>query len=265
MRAANTAVLPAFFRPQKVPNLVRLGRDFDGGYLIDSRCIGDANCLVSIGINDDWSFEKDFSSLSQAPIIAIDAKTSRWLFRRRQYREAIKSFLKGLAGRKNRSDPRQHKALLKDYDEFFRNEKRHIRKFVSSANDAKHITINEVVNSLMPSHHSRFLLKIDIEGAEYGILNDICGIYRRLVGLVMEFHDVAKRIDEIEAFMARLPLNLCHVHCNNYGKIGDRGLPEAIELSFTACKTCDTQVVELPHFLDRSNSPHLPEIQIVFE
>ena len=53
MRAANTAVLPAFFRPQKVPNLVRLGRDFDGGYLIDSRCIGDANCLVSIGINDD--------------------------------------------------------------------------------------------------------------------------------------------------------------------------------------------------------------------
>ena len=74
---------------------------------------------------------------------------------------------------------------------------------MSSANDAKHITINEVMNSLMPSHHSRFLLKIDIEGAEYGILNDICGISRRLVGLVMEFHDVAKRIDEIEAFMAR--------------------------------------------------------------
>ena len=203
MRAANTAVLPAFFRPQKVPNLVRLGRDFDGGYLIDSRCIGDANCLVSIGINDDWSFEKDFSSLSQAPIIAIDAKTSRWLFRRRQYREAIKSFMKGLAGRKNRSDPRQHKALLKDYDEFFRDENRHIRKFVSSANDAKHITINEVVDSLMPNHHRHFLLKIDIEGAEYGILNDICGISRRLVGLVMEFHDVTKRIDEIEAFMAR--------------------------------------------------------------
>ena len=99
MRAANTAVLPAFFRPRKVPSLVRLGRDFDGGYLIDSRCIGDSDCLVSIGINDDWSFEKDFSSLSQAPIIAIDAKTSRWLFRRRQYREAIKSFVKGLAGR----------------------------------------------------------------------------------------------------------------------------------------------------------------------
>ena len=135
--------------------------------------------------------------------------------------------MKGLAGRKNRSDPRQHRALLKDYDEFFRDENRHIRKFVASANDAKHITINEVVNSFMPNHHCHFLLKIDIEGAEYGILNDICGISRRLVGLVMEFHDVAKRINEIEAFMARLPLNLCHVHCNNYGKIGDRGLPEA--------------------------------------
>ena len=136
---------------------------------------------------------------------------------------------------------------------------------MASANDAKHITISEVVNRFIPNHHRRFLLKIDIEGAEYGILNDICGISGRLVGLVMEFHEVAERIDEIEAFMARLPLNLCHVHCNNYGKIDDRGLPEAIELSFTACKAWDTHLVELPNVLDRSNSPYLPEIQIAFE
>ena len=265
MQATNTAVLPAFFRPQKVPQLVRLGRDYDGGYLIDFRCIGNADCLVSVGINDDWSFEKDFRALSQVPIIAIDTKTSRWLFRRRQYRETIKSFVKGLVGRKNRDDPRRHKALLMDYDEFFKDDNRHIRKFLAGAKDAKHITIDDVVNRLIPKHHRRFLLKIDIEGAEYGILNDICGISERLVGLVMEFHDVVERIDEIKAFMAKLPLNLCHVHCNNFGGVSDGGLPRAIELSFTACEVCDTHFVELPNVLDRSNSPHFPEIQIAFE
>lgn len=265
MPAANTAILPAFLHPLQVPELVRLGRDGDGGYLIDLRCIGYADCLVSIGINDDWSFEKDFNARSQAPIIAIDATTSRWLFRRRQYREAIKSFLKGLAGQKNRDDPRRHKELLMDYNEFFRNDIRHIRKFVASSKDTKHITINDVVNELLPKHHRRLLLKIDIEGAEYGILNDICRVSGKLVGLVMEFHDVAERIDEIKEFMAKLPLYLCHVHCNNYGKIDDQGLPEVIELSFTACEVGGTPVLDLPNILDRSNAPLLPEIQIAFK
>ena len=265
MRAVNTVVLPRFLRPLQVPELVRLGRNFDGGYLVDRRCIGDAECLVSIGINDDWSFEKDFRIRSPAPIIAIDATTSKWLFRRRQYRETIKSFLKGLVGQKNRSDPRQHKALLKDYKEFFRKDNRHIRKFVAGVQGRKHITIDGVVNELMPKHHRHFLLKIDIEGAEYGILDDICVVSSRLVGLVMEFHDVGERIDEIGAFMAKLPLYLCHVHCNNYGRVDDRGLPEAIELSFTAREVSGTYVMELPNVMDRRNSPHLPEIQIAFE
>lgn len=265
MRTNYTAVLPGFLRPLQIPELVRLGRNFDGGYLADRRCIEDAECLVSIGINDDWSFEKDFRTRSQVPIIAIDARTSKWLFRRRQYRETIKSFLKGLVGQKNRSDPRQHKVLLEDYEEFFRNDNRHIRKFVAGVRDRKHITINDVVNGFMPKHCCRFLLKIDIEGAEYGILDDILGVSSRLDGLVMEFHDVGERIDEIGVFIAKLPLRLCHVHCNNYGRVDDRGLPEAIELSFTAREVIGTHVVELPNVLDRRNSPHLPEIRIAFE
>lgn len=265
MSAAETAVLPGFLRPYRIPGLVRLGRDFDGGYLVDERSVKDADCLVSIGICDDWSFEKDFRSRSRSPIIAVDATTSRWLFIRRYCRESLKSFLKGLVGRKNRDDPRRHKALLKDYGEFFRNDNRHIRKYVAGFKDSTHIAIDDVVNGLLPQDCGLFLLKIDIEGDEYGILDDIRAVSGRLTGLVMEFHDVPKRIDEIRMFLARLSLNLCHVHCNNYGGVSDRGLPGAIELSFTAHGVGGARVEALPEALDQPNSPHLPEIGIAFE
>lgn len=266
MSAAETAVLPGFLRPYRIPELVRLGRDFDGGYLVDNRCIGDAGCVVSIGISDDWSFEKGFRSRSRSPIVAVDATTSRWLFTRRYCRESIKSFLKGLVGRKNRDDPRRHKELLKDYGEFFRNDNnRHIRKYVAGTRDSKHITIDDIVSGLLPQDCCRILLKIDIEGGEYGILDDIRAVSGRLTGLVMEFHDVPSRIDEIGGFLTDLPLSLCHIHCNNYGTISDRGLPEAIELSFTAHGVGGARVEALPGALDRPNSPHLPEIEIAFE
>lgn len=261
----NAVILPEFFRPFEVPELVRLGRDFDGGYLVDERSVKNADCLVSIGIYDDWSFEKDFKSKSQSPIIAVDATTSRWLFIRRYWRESLKSFLKELVGRKNRDDPRRHKVLLKDYGEFFRNDNRHVRKYVAGVRDSKHITIDDIVNGLLPKDCSRFFLKIDIEGDEYGILDDIRAVSGRLTGLVMEFHDVPRRIDEISGFLARLPLSLCHVHCNNYGGVSDRGLPEAIELSFTPHEVGGARVEALPDALDQPNLPHLSEIGIAFE
>ena len=261
----NATILPGFLRPFQVPELVRLGRDFDGGYLVDERSVNEADCLVSIGIGDDWSFEKDFRSRSRSPIIAIDATTSRWMFIRRRCRDSVKGFVKRLVGREIRFDPRRHTALLKDYGEFFRNSNLHVRKYVGGVRDSKHITFDDIVDGLLPKDCSRFFLKIDIEGDEYGILNDIRAVSDTLTGLVMEFHDVPGRVDEIRRFLADLPLSLCHVHCNNYGGISDRGLPEAVELSFTAHEVGGACVVALPSALDSPNAPHLPEIGISFE
>ena len=261
----NAAIFPEFFRPFQVPELVRLGRDFDGGYLVDKRSVKDADCLVGIGIGDDWSFEKDFRSRSRSPIIAIDATTSKWMFVRRHCRDSVKGFVKGLVGREVRFDPRRHKALLKDYGEFFRNENRHVRKYVAGVRDSKHITIDDIVDGLLPQDCGRFLLKIDIEGEEYGILDDIRAVSGRLTGLVMEFHDVPRRIDEISGFLARLPLSLCHIHCNNFCGTIERGLPQAIELSLTAHSVSGAHVEALPNALDQPNLPHRSEIGIAFE
>ena len=55
-------MLPNYLKPYetKYENLIRLGNKFDGGYIIDKRVINKTNAIISCGLNDEWSFEKDF-------------------------------------------------------------------------------------------------------------------------------------------------------------------------------------------------------------
>ena len=49
----------SFLKPLKIPNLVRLGRNADGGYVVDLNVIKKSNILISFGMGSDWSFELD--------------------------------------------------------------------------------------------------------------------------------------------------------------------------------------------------------------
>ena len=52
--------IPDFIKVYDVEKLVRLGRDHDGGYLINVADIEDSEYIISLGIFDDWSFEENF-------------------------------------------------------------------------------------------------------------------------------------------------------------------------------------------------------------
>ena len=66
------ARLPNFFSIKQATDLVRIGRDNDGGYLVSKSDIEKSDCLIGLGINDDWSFEEDF--LSQKKVINADPR-----------------------------------------------------------------------------------------------------------------------------------------------------------------------------------------------
>jgi hypothetical protein len=78
-----TAKLPKFLCPIKPRSLVRVGRDNEGGYLVDPIDIDQSDVLVSFGLNDDWSFEKDFVERKNVPLLAYDASLNFRLLRRR--------------------------------------------------------------------------------------------------------------------------------------------------------------------------------------
>ena len=68
---------PYFLKPQKTYALTRIGRDNDGGYLVGSNSIKRTKNLISLGIHDDWSFEKKFTELnSDVGVFCYDNQTS---------------------------------------------------------------------------------------------------------------------------------------------------------------------------------------------
>ena len=48
-----------FLKPIKTSNLKRLGRNADGGYVVDYEIIKNTKTLITFGLGPDWSFELD--------------------------------------------------------------------------------------------------------------------------------------------------------------------------------------------------------------
>ena len=75
------AKLPNFFSFETAKDLIRIGKQNDGGYLVSKSDIHNSDCLIGLGISDDWSFESDFVKINNTPVFAYDASvnTKFWL------------------------------------------------------------------------------------------------------------------------------------------------------------------------------------------
>ena len=49
----------------EVNDLIRLGRNEDGGYIVSESIIKSSNYLLAFGMGADWSFEEDFLKLNK--------------------------------------------------------------------------------------------------------------------------------------------------------------------------------------------------------
>ena len=75
-------------------------------------------------------------------------------------------------------------------------------------------------------------MKIDIEGDEYRILEDIINNEKIIEGIAIEFHDVDLHLDKIIYFIKKINLTLIHIHPNNYSSYGKDGIPSSLENFF---------------------------------
>ena len=73
-------MLPKEFKPDALYDLVRLGKNNDGGYLVCKNSIEVSDYLISFGISDDFSFEEDFKDKKNIPIFAYDPTTTNIFF-----------------------------------------------------------------------------------------------------------------------------------------------------------------------------------------
>ena len=65
-------MLPKSYKPDGSFDLIRLGSDNDGGYLVDPKSIENSAALLALGIGRNWSFEKDFIERKKVKVHAYD-------------------------------------------------------------------------------------------------------------------------------------------------------------------------------------------------
>lgn len=227
--------LPPFLRPKKINSLIRIGKKNDGGYLIDERNIQSSNYLISLGLGNDWSFEKHFCSYKPLPIYVFDGSVNFFQF-------LIKCI-----------NPLQIKRNFKrlfSYMLFFSGNKSHILKYVGFDFPPNYISFDSMLAHCSLDSRKGFF-SIDIEGWEYRLLSGLIQHADIIEGLVIEFHDIDIHLDKIEDFVQKFPLTLVHVHCNNYGMVTEKKLPLVIECTFTSKPIKKDFFNHLPHMLDQ--------------
>lgn len=62
------AKLPHFLKFRTASDLIRIGREYDGGYLVSAADLERSDYLISVGMADDWSFEAEFLTKRKVPV-----------------------------------------------------------------------------------------------------------------------------------------------------------------------------------------------------
>lgn len=215
-------VFPASWQPRSAADLVRVGPDEDGGYVIGAAALARTKRLVSGGLFDDWRFEADFQARTGCEMDCYDPSVTAkfWAKRYYAYAKAIKA---------GRTKPRDFARYL-EFKRFFDGRRnRHHRAFLTYANWG-----TDLRTAIGSGADASIFLKIDIEGSEYRVLPDIIARQDAVSGFVIEFHDVDLHVDRISRFIADAApwFFVEHLHINNYGGMAPNGLPTAIEMSF---------------------------------
>ena len=251
------ANLLSFFAFKSANDLIRIGKENDGGYLVSRSDISMSDVLISLGIGEDWSFEEDFADIKNVEVIAYDASINQKVF----FQRFIKSLLLSVLLLRNPKIIIYYIRVFLNYKKFWgQPQNHHISKFVGiNTNDSNYCTLLSILDC---TKHKNIFFKIDIEGSEYRLLNTLILNQDRISGLVLEFHNCDLHINTIKAFIQNFSLQLVHIHANNYAPIRlDDGLPLVLELTFSKyCKVLNETY--LPHKFDMPNDKSRPEINI---
>ncbi len=215
-------------------NFVRLGADYDGGYVIPNDLNGIKACF-SPGVGNISKFEEDLALLG------------------------IPSYM---------ADGSINQLPIQNSEFHF------TKKFLSDRSTKTEIRLNDWVSNVVGDETGDFILQMDIEGGEYAVIYDTpVEILKKFRILAIEFHklDLLASSGGFElirfTFSKLLKIfSVVHIHPNNYRKpisIGGFLIPPIMEFTFLRNdrighikKKVDKDFkLSFPHYLDTPNKP----------
>jgi hypothetical protein len=262
------AVIPERLRPVRTTRLVRLGDVRDGGYVVSQDAIVATDTLVSMGVSTNWEFEKAFRTQRQAAGLSlqihaydhtIDARLLRTYMMKQLARYAL-SFDRDYLTRWR---------MASGFTEFFDGRTAtHFKQRVWRNDDNGDASVETVMSRTAPDR--RVFVKMDIEGGEYRVVADLARYADRIVGFVIEFHDLDILRSAFESHHARLEdfYDVVHIHANNVGGLGPEGLPNILEVTYERKGLAQREANLAARYplpgVDKPNCMDLPDFELEF-
>lgn len=249
--------------------MVRIGAPHDGGYVVPSALLPRTRVLLSLGVSTDWSFESGFRAAApQVRIVAVDGSVGGSYF----LRAAIRSWFKVLFHLIALDTKKvvRHAGRLRtarDFFRFFRGENRFLRLWVAAEPGPGRTTLTRLIEEHGGGSELGVFLKVDIEGAEYEVLDQVIPLADRVLALAVEFHRIGERIEAFRGLVEQLSgeFALVHLHGNNFVPyLPEHDFPGAVEMTFVNRRI----LAELPggaprtlpiYGLDAPNDPSRPD------
>lgn len=227
------ATLPAILCPQHRDDLIRLGINRDGGYVLTRTILDAADFLVSAGLGYEWSFEAAFATQKKIksdqccfhgydPTI-FDKQELAKLIRKSSWRRYF-----------TKHNQTRH-TLLTQHEQFFNGSPgNHYPLWLAQNPSAKAITLDMAIEKALESGASKVLVKVDIEQAEYDVVTPPLHNVSNIAGLICEFHELNSRRDEFLSLVEQLKqdFHLVHVSGVNCARPRDHKFPNELELTF---------------------------------
>jgi|TARA_B110000967_G_C18778608_1_gene507017 hypothetical protein len=221
-----------YLRPIKM-EVMRIGKDKDGGYIFPKNEFKNIDLIISLGMgseSENWSFEQEYLKKNKnTNVIFYDHTVSI-----KNYMISIFRIFRRLIKMRYR-----FKDLINILRHFFyylilmcNSKIFHIKKKIcKQPNHINEINIEEIFNKTLSN---KVLLKVDIEGSEYEIIDQIINFSDKIVSLIIEFHHIDKFESSFQEKIMKLKtkFEIIHIHGNNNTGILDSNIPKTLELTF---------------------------------
>jgi hypothetical protein len=240
--------------PIELSGLVRIGNEYDCGYIVSERQIQSTEIILSFGIRNDWTFEEDFSKRKDVKIYSYDYSTKYLPFMEQRFKMNYARIVYNLL-RLKRSKVlqdiryiREQKALYKKFKTFFDETNGHffIPKFIGEYDDEINTSFGTIFRELGNVEDATIFLKMDIEGGEYLCLPQLMPYLDKINGMAIEFHGLAVADMKFDGILDELSnkFYVAHVHgCNCAKLIYNTNIPSVIEITFINKKLVHEKIV----------------------
>ncbi len=260
-------------QPVRIEPKLRLGREYDGGYVLSEKLLKESDLLISLGINNEWSFESDFfKKKDNSTLLMFDDQFGSKAIYLNVLKGFIASFYR-IGNSQVRNSLKNNLKLLNSWFDFIKSNPfrvKYLKARIGRNIENNEISLGDIILKFGIKNKQNVLLKIDIEGSEYEIIEEIVENNQYFSGIIIEFHDLHSRpqlfIEMIGLLKSKFAIE--HVHFNNYTPFNGF-ISDALELTLIHNGFYEDQVLfndKLPlQGYDFACNSQIPDYEINFD